>query len=118
MIYIEQSFRRLGNYLLEELLPLCEQKGISVILGGPYNSGILASDLADDATFNYLPAPQEILEKARRIKAVCDTHDVPLKAAALQFLKHHPEFVRDVELEEKFIITHHPCGWLKRIAED
>ena len=75
---------------LEELLPICEQKGISGILGGPYNSGILASDLSDAATFDYIPAAPEILLKARRIKAVCDAHGVPLKAAALQFGLAHP----------------------------
>ena len=100
---------------LEELLPLCEQKGISIILGGPYNSGILASDLAGDATFNYLPAPQEILEKARRIKAVCDTHDVPLKAAALQFGLAHPAVAATIpgarsvsEVKENLKMASHP----------
>ena len=42
---------------LDELLPLCVEKGIGIVLGGPYNSGILASDLSDDTTFNYLPHP-------------------------------------------------------------
>ena len=75
---------------LDELLPLCEEKGIGIVLGGPYNSGILASDLSDDTTFNYLPAPREVLERARRIKRVCDRYGVPLKAAALQFGLAHP----------------------------
>ena len=75
---------------LEELLPLCEEKNVSIILGGPYNSGVLASDLGPDTTYFYLQTPPEVLETAKRIKAVCDRHDVPLKAAALQFGLAHP----------------------------
>ncbi len=75
---------------LAELLPLCEQKGISVILGGPYNSGILASDLSGSATYFYAATPPEVLHRAREIKTVCDRHEVPLKAAALQFGLAHP----------------------------
>ena len=78
---------------LHDLLPLCQSKRMSVILGGPYNSGILASDLDDESaatTYFYNATPPEILSRARRIKAVCDRHAVPLKAAALQFGLAHP----------------------------
>jgi D-threo-aldose 1-dehydrogenase len=75
---------------LAELLPLCEERGISVIVGGPYNSGVLASDLSGDTTYDYLKAPTEVVEQARRIRSVCDRHRVPLKAAALQFCLAHP----------------------------
>ena len=75
---------------LTEFLPYCEANGISVIAGGPYNSGILASDLGESASYNYRAAPPAMLERARAIKAVCDRHDVPLKAAALQFILAHP----------------------------
>ena len=75
---------------LEDLLPLCETKQISVILGGPYNSGVLASDLGPDTTYFYQRTPPEVLETARQIKAVCDINAVPLKAAALQFGLAHP----------------------------
>ena len=75
---------------LEELFPLCEEKSVSIILGGPYNSGVLASDLGPDTTYFYERTPPEVLETARRIKSVCDRHDVPLKAAALQFGLAHP----------------------------
>ncbi|MXX19414.1 MAG: aldo/keto reductase [Dehalococcoidia bacterium] len=75
---------------LAEFLPYCEANGISVIAGGPYNSGILASDLDDAARYNYATAPPEMLDRARAIKAVCDRHGVPLKAAALQFILAHP----------------------------
>ena len=80
----------LDQSALAEFLPLCQEKGISVILGGPYNSGILASDLSPDATYQYAKAPSEILHRARRIKSVCDLYGVPLNAAALQFGLAHP----------------------------
>lgn len=75
---------------LAEFLPHCEANGISVIAGGPYNSGILASDLDAAARYNYQAAPPEMLDRARAIKAVCDRHGAPLKAAALQFILAHP----------------------------
>lgn len=75
---------------LVRLLPMCERKGVSVILGGPYSSGILASDLSPGAKFFYTNAPPKILAKAIRIKSICDRHGVPLKAAALQFGLAHP----------------------------
>ena len=75
---------------LRELLPVCQEKGISVILGGPYNSGILASDLSAGTTFDYRATPPTVLERAREIKSACDMYGVPLKAAALQFGLAHP----------------------------
>ena len=75
---------------LDDLLPLCERKGISVVLGGPYNSGVLASNLGEGTTYFYKDTPTDVLELARRIKAVCDRYAVPLKAAALQFGLAHP----------------------------
>jgi len=66
---------------LDEFLPECERRGVSIIIGGPFNSGILAGG----STYNYAPAPPEIRERVRRIEAVCRSHSVPLPAAALQF---------------------------------
>ena len=75
-----------------ELLSLCEEKGIGVILGGPYNSGILASDLDPKVTHWMLTqrgkrevAASEIVQRAIRIRSVCQRYGVPLKAATLQF---------------------------------
>jgi D-threo-aldose 1-dehydrogenase len=79
----------LDQAALPELLPLCLERGIAVILGGVFNSGILV-DPSPEATFDYAPAPREWLERARRLKAVCDRHGVPLPAAALQFARAHP----------------------------
>jgi D-threo-aldose 1-dehydrogenase len=75
---------------LRELLPLCESKGISIIIGGPYNSGILATGARPGATYDYVDAKPAVLEKVSAIEAVCARHNVPLKAAALQFPMAHP----------------------------
>jgi D-threo-aldose 1-dehydrogenase len=80
---------------LVEFLPYCQENGISVIVGGPFNSGILASNLdsGESAKYNYQTASSEILEKARRIKHICDMYSVSIKAAALQFVLAHPAIV-------------------------
>ena len=75
---------------LQTFLPLCEKRGIGIVLGGPYNSGILASGAVPGAWFNYEPATAGVLEKVRAIEKICTAHRVPLKAAALQFPLHHP----------------------------
>ena len=75
----------LDHSALQELMPLCLEKDISLILGGPYNSGILASDLDSKSTYFYDPSPFEVIERAKEIKQVCDRHQIPLKAAAIQF---------------------------------
>lgn len=75
---------------LAEVLPLAEQKGVGVLLGGVFNSGILATGPGDDARYNYQPAPTEILDKVRRIETVCQSHGVPLATAAMHFCLGHP----------------------------
>lgn len=75
---------------LESFLPLCERRDVGIILGGPYNSGILATGAVADARYNYAPAPAHILDRVRRIEAVCAAHDTPLIAAALQFVLGNP----------------------------
>jgi D-threo-aldose 1-dehydrogenase len=80
----------LDQQSLDSFLPLCVQRGIGIVLGGPYNSGILISGAVPGAYYDYAPAKPEILERVRKIEAVCARHKVPLKAAALQFPLHHP----------------------------
>ena len=75
---------------IEVLLPLCEQKGISIVIGGPFNSGILAGGAVSGTKFDYSDAPDEVLEKVRRLQGVCSRHKVSMKAAALQFPLAHP----------------------------
>ncbi|MFK3980761.1 aldo/keto reductase [Micromonospora sp. NPDC050397] len=74
---------------LADLLPLCADRGVSVIAGGVYNSGLLA-DPKPGATYDYLPAPTELLDRALAIQDVCAKHGVPLRAAAVQFPLGHP----------------------------
>ncbi|WP_309084304.1 aldo/keto reductase [Chelativorans sp.] len=75
---------------LESFLPLCEERGIGIILGGPYNSGILATGPVPGAHYNYSEAPPEILDRVTRIEAVCARHGVKLIEAALRFPLLHP----------------------------
>ena len=78
---------------LETFLPLCEKRGIGIVIGGPYNSGILATGPIPGAWYNYDPAPDEILDKVRRIEAVCRSHDTRMIDAAFQFPLMHPVVV-------------------------
>jgi D-threo-aldose 1-dehydrogenase len=71
---------------LDDLLPLCDERGISIVAGAVFNSGILATGTAVPApTYNYEPADAATIERVAAIEAVCREHDVPLAAAALQF---------------------------------
>jgi D-threo-aldose 1-dehydrogenase len=79
----------LDQVALKELLPVCLERGIAIIAGGVYNSGILA-DPKPGAHYNYAAAPAPLLDRARRIRAVCERHGVPLMAAAVQFPMGHP----------------------------
>jgi len=74
---------------LKELLPLCVERGIAIIAGGVFNSGILA-DPRPGTHYNYQAAPAELVERAARIKAVCERHGVSQKAVAIQFPLGHP----------------------------
>ena len=71
-----------------ELLPLCAERGIAVVAGGVFNSGILADPRAG-ARYNYRSAPPEIVRRAEELQATCARHGVDLKAAALQFPLRH-----------------------------
>jgi D-threo-aldose 1-dehydrogenase len=76
---------------LPELLPLCTQRGVRLALGGVFNSGILATGTrGGQALFNYAAAPPDWLARAARIEDICEAHEVPLRAAALQFPLAHP----------------------------
>jgi D-threo-aldose 1-dehydrogenase len=74
---------------LDDLMPACERTATSVVIGGVFNSGVLVSP-DEGALYNYVPAPDDVIERARRIRAVCDRFNVPIAAAALQFPLAHP----------------------------
>jgi D-threo-aldose 1-dehydrogenase len=77
---------------LTELLPVCVEKGIAIVIAGVMNSGLLANP-GPESHFDYGPAPKEWIGKALALKGVCDRHGVPLRAAALQFVYAHPAVV-------------------------
>jgi D-threo-aldose 1-dehydrogenase len=84
-----------GRYTLldqsasSKLLPLCAARGVAVVAGGVFNSGVLA-DPKPDARYEYEAAPPELVERSQAIAAVCEAHGASLQAAALQFPLRHP----------------------------
>jgi len=90
------TFLLAGRYTLLEqeslntFLPLCVERDIGIIIGGPLNTGILATGAVEGAYYNYAPAPPEIMAQVAKIEAVCQRHNVPLATAALQFPLGHP----------------------------
>jgi D-threo-aldose 1-dehydrogenase len=87
-------FSNLYNLLdqpaLGELLPMCAEKGIGVIAGGTYASGILATGAKQGAKYNYRDAPAGVLERVRELERIASQYGVSLKAAASQFVLAHP----------------------------
>jgi D-threo-aldose 1-dehydrogenase len=83
---IAGRYTLLDHTALGELFPACANRGVKVVLGGPYNSGLLAGG----TTFNYQAAPPELVARAEAIRAICARHGADIKAAALQFCAAHP----------------------------
>ncbi|HEY5082220.1 MAG TPA: aldo/keto reductase [Bauldia sp.] len=71
---------------LHSLFPEVKKHGASIVIGGPFNSGVLVGG----KTFNYAKAPPQVVKQVKRLQKICDAHDVPLAAAALQFTPAHP----------------------------
>jgi D-threo-aldose 1-dehydrogenase len=78
----------LDQSALADLLPECERRGTSVVIGGVYNSGLLANP-KPGATFDYAPADGALIKRAQALEELCDGYGVPLKAAAVQFPLRH-----------------------------
>ncbi len=78
---------------LDSFLPLCLARGVGIVIGGPYNSGVLATGARPGAFYNYNPAPDWVLAKVAKIEAVCAAHKVRLVDAAFQFPLLHPAVV-------------------------
>lgn len=89
VLLVANRYTLLDQGALDELLPICERRGIAVTIGGVMNSGVLA-DPNSRATFDYRPAPADIVERARRLAAICSRHGVALRTAAIQFPLAHP----------------------------
>lgn len=90
LILLAGRYTLLEQRALERLFPLCKANGVKIVIGGVFNSGILATGAKDGATYNYAPAPAPIMERVSEIKAICARHDVPLATAALQYPAQHP----------------------------
>src|SRR4051812_48317730 len=91
VIMLAGRYTLLEQGALDDLLPLCEQRGVSVVAAGVFNSGLLARPRPhDDATYNYEPAPADVLARVHRIADVLERHATTLPAAAAQFPLAHP----------------------------
>jgi D-threo-aldose 1-dehydrogenase len=81
----------LDRSALTELLPLCEQRGVGVVVAGVFNSGLLAhANPSTGGRFDYREAPVDVVERACRIAEVCAVHGTSLPAAAIAFVLEHP----------------------------
>jgi len=89
-ILLAGRYTLLEQGALDRLMPLCEARETSLIVGGPYNSGVLVENDTTPRHYDYGTASAEILARVERIRRICDDHAVPLAAAALQFPLHHP----------------------------
>jgi D-threo-aldose 1-dehydrogenase len=94
-ILLAGRYTLLEQQPLGDLLPLCEARGVSIIAGGPFNSGILAagSRAGAQSHYNYEAPPPAVLARVRELEAACEEFSVPLQAAALQFPLGHPAVV-------------------------
>jgi D-threo-aldose 1-dehydrogenase len=91
VIMLAGRYTLLDQSGLDELLPACVRRGVSVVAAGVFNSGILArSRPPADAKYNYVPADAELVERANRIADVCERHGCTLPQAAVQFPLAHP----------------------------
>jgi D-threo-aldose 1-dehydrogenase len=88
-VLVAGRYTLLDDSAAGQLFPLCLRRGVAVLAGGVFNSGILA-DPADGARYDYAPAPPAVLARARRLRDACARYGVPLAAAALQFTLRHP----------------------------
>ncbi|MEV6116247.1 aldo/keto reductase [Streptomyces sp. NPDC052109] len=89
VVLLAGRYTLLDQTSMSDLMPLCAERGVSVVVGGVFNSGVLVNP-TPGAHFNYVPADEEVLAKASAIQAVCSRHGVPLAAAAVQFPLAHP----------------------------
>ncbi len=127
IILLAGRYTLLDHSGLAEFLPLCVERNVKIAIGGPYNSGILARDLDGPVSFDYEPAPPDLVDRARRLNAICDRHAVDLKAAALQFVLAHPavatvipgaQTVGEMEQNVRMVEKHIPSSvWLDMRSE-
>ncbi|HJP30145.1 MAG: aldo/keto reductase [Candidatus Latescibacteria bacterium] len=87
---VAMPYTLLDQAVLDEEFPLCQERGVGIVLGSPFASGILVTGPVEGARYAYGIASEDILEKTRRIQAVCERHEVALPCAAIHFALAHP----------------------------
>ena len=93
VVLLAGRYTLLDQSALHEFLPLCQTRSVSVVIGGPYNSGILArtgSSSGGGGSYDYQPASGDLIARVAEIRDVCSAYDTPLRAASLQFVLAHP----------------------------
>src|SRR5690606_25818953 len=102
---LANRYTLLDQEVLEHFLPRCEKEGVAIVDGAPLNAGILVTGAVPGAMYDYRPAPEPILERVRRMEAICREHGLPLVAPALNFPLGHetvvsiiPGFARPADL--------------------
>jgi D-threo-aldose 1-dehydrogenase len=110
LFLIAGRYTLLEQMPIDTLFPQCAQRGVGIVAGGPYNSGILAGG----STYNYSSAPPEILSRAQAIEAVCRAHGVAVPAAALQFILAHPLVVSVIPGGQNVKETRHNAAVLEQ----
>ena len=93
VVLLAGRYSLLEQPALESFLPLAEERGLGVIMAGVFNSGILATGAVPGAKYNYGDASPEIMERVRRIEAVCERHGTTIRRAAMAFAAAHPAVV-------------------------
>lgn len=89
-VLLAGRYTLLEQTALADLVPAARRRGVSLIIGGVFNSGLLANPDADQLYYNYVPAPDEIVARARELRDVCEAHGVSLPQAALAFVRREP----------------------------
>lgn len=89
-VVLAMPYTLLDQGALDEELPLCVERGVGVVVGAVFNSGVLATPSGAPGPYNYATPPHDVLQRVERLRAVCAGHGVPLAAAALQFPLGHP----------------------------
>ncbi len=89
-LLVAMPYTLLDQAALHDGFPICQANDVSVVIGAPFASGLLATGIVDDAKYNYGAADADVLDKVGAISEICERFDVALPAAALQFVLAHP----------------------------
>lgn len=90
LILLAGRYTLLDRSAQAKLVPLCQTHDIRLVIGGVFNSGVLATGAVSGAHYDYAPATEEVMNRVRKLEAVCASHSVPLATAALQYPARDP----------------------------